>query len=307
MGSPDSLHSINISVKILTYLLLGTSLVSAEPSFSKVQGKAYTLRSPAIREASGLICSPTDPSYFWIINDSGGTNEIHLNNTDGTSRGSVAITGAKNKDWEDLASFTLDRKPYLLIADTGDNFSRRPSYTFYIVREPSLPAEGKSISGEAPLAWKISFTLPEGAPADIEAIAVNEEAGQILLLTKRLAPAILYTIPLAPQKEPQIAKKLCEVIIKAPALPLVPYRNQPTGMDISKDNSTAAVITYYGIFLFHRKASESWAEAFSNRPEGLGFLGLPQAESVAFSKDGKTLFAISEGAISPIMSWQLAD
>lgn len=242
-----------------------------------------------------------------MINDSGGTNEIHLANTDGTSRGSVAFTGSVNKDWEDLASFTLDGKPHLLIADTGDNAARRESYTFYIVEEPTLPSEGKSINGTIPLAWKTSFTLPQGASADIEAVAVDQEAGKILFLTKRLAPAILYSISLARRDEPQIAEKVCEVVINAPPLPLVPYRNQPTGMDISKGNSTAAVITYYGIFLFHKNEKESWAEAFPKRPQGLGFIGLPQAESVAFSTDGKMLYAISEGANSPIIRWKSVD
>lgn len=306
-SSPHSFHNISYFVKLPAILVLATFMVNAEPSFLKMQGETNTLKSPAIREASGLAGSPTDPDFFWIINDSGGSREIHLAKSDGTSCGSVSIKGADNRDWEDLASFTLDEKPHLLIADTGDNFARRGSYTFYIVEEPPLPSEGKSIDGEIPLAWKTSFTLPEGNSADIEAVAVDEEAGEILILTKRLEPAILYAISLAPQDEPQIAEKICEVIIKAPALPFAPYRNQPTGMDISKDNSAAAVITYYGIFLFHRNNPQSWKEAFSKRPQGLGFLGLAQAESVAFSKDGKNLYAISEGTNSPIIHWQAAD
>lgn len=281
--------------------------MNAEPLFKKIQGEAHTVKSRVIREASGLAGSPTDPDFLWIINDSGGSREIHLAKTDGTSCGSVSIKGAKNRDWEDLASFTLNGKPHLLIADTGDNFARRENYSFYIVEEPPLPSEGKSIHGEIPLAWKISFTLPEAASADIEAVAVDEQAGKIFLLTKRLAPAILYAISLAPKNEPKIAEKIGEVVIKAPTLPLVPYRNQPTGMDISKDNSTAAVITYYGIFLFPKNNPETWAEAFSKRPQGLGFLGLLQAESVAFSEDGKKLYAISEGVNSPILRWRIAE
>lgn len=75
-------------------------------------------------------------------------------------------------------------------------------------------------------------------------------------------------------------------------------------MDISTDNSTAAVITYYGIFLFHKSDQQTWAEAFSKRPEGLPYHGLRQAESVAFSKNSKSIYAISEGVNSPILRWQ---
>lgn len=288
-------------------LLLGTTLANAEPSFQRIEGKPETLRSPAIHEASGLACSPTDPSFLWIINDSGGTNKIHLTNTDGSLRGSVSIEGAVNKDWEDLASFSFRGKPHLLIADTGDNAAQRGSYTLYIVREPALPTDGKSLAGAIPLAWKRIFTLPGGVSADIESVAVDEKAGEILILTKRIKPAILFSIPLSPQITATIAEQVSKVIIKAPALPLVPFRNQPTGLDLASDSSTAAVITYYGIFLFHKKESETWQQAFSKRPESLGAHSLTQAESVAFSRDGKNLFAISEGVNSPIIHWRAVD
>lgn len=79
------------------------------------------IQSPAIKEASGLAISPTDAAFMWVINDSGAAPELHLAGTDGTDRGKVTLKGVKNIDWEDLASFTLDGKPYLLVADTGDN------------------------------------------------------------------------------------------------------------------------------------------------------------------------------------------
>ena len=41
--------------------------------------------------------------------------------TDGSDYGALTLRHASNYDWEDLAVFELDDKPYLLIADTGDN------------------------------------------------------------------------------------------------------------------------------------------------------------------------------------------
>ena len=299
--------TISLYPKILTLLLLASAPLKAEPSFTEIPGKRKNLQSPAIKEASGLACSPTDPSFLWVINDSGNTNKIHLINTDGTSRGSVSVKNVRNRDWEDLSSFSINGKPHLLIANTGDNAARQTTYTLHIVREPELPAHGRIIAGEVPLAWQVTFSLPGNTSADIEAVAVDQKAGEILFVTKRQKPAILYSVPLAPRKKPSIAKKICEVVIKAPALSLVPFRNQPSGMDISKDSSTAAIITYYGIFLFHRDDSQTWAEAFSKRPESLGAHHLPQAESVAFSPSGKNIYAISEGANTPIVIWQSAN
>ena len=70
------------------------------------------------------------------------------------------------------------------------------------------------------------------------------------------------------------------------------------------DGSLAAVITYYGVFLFPRKPDESWTEAFAKPPAVLPPHLLGQAEAVAFSKDGKSIHAISEGRNSPIVSYQ---
>jgi hypothetical protein len=39
----------------------------------------------------------------------------------GAALGQVSVNGARNRDWEDLAAFTHDGNPHLLIADTGDN------------------------------------------------------------------------------------------------------------------------------------------------------------------------------------------
>lgn len=74
-------------------------------------------------------------------------------------------------------------------------------------------------------------------------------------------------------------------------------------MDISSENHIAAVITYYGIFLFHRGETETWAQAFSKRPTSLPPHGLPQAESIALSRDAQSIFAISEGIKTPIIRW----
>ncbi|MES2440670.1 MAG: hypothetical protein V4584_16510, partial [Verrucomicrobiota bacterium] len=62
--------------------------------------------------------------------------------------------------------------------------------------------------------------------------------------------------------------------------------------------------TYYGVFLFPRQPKESWADAFSRQPTVLPPHSLGQAESVAFSKDGKTIYAVAEGRESTIKRYQ---
>ncbi|MBC7979631.1 MAG: hypothetical protein H7Y36_03605, partial [Armatimonadetes bacterium] len=170
---------------------------SAERAY-KLQPDREKILSPAITEASGLAVSPTNKDFLWVGNDSGGTPEIHLSRTNGTPHGAVIISGARNIDWEDLASFHLNGKSYLLIADTGDNNAARQTSSLYIVREPEISAEGKIISGKIPIAWEIVFSY-EGGPRDCEAVAVDPGSGKILLLSKRTEPPILYKLPLRPE------------------------------------------------------------------------------------------------------------
>ena len=282
--------------------IFAPSKSEAENMFTLAQDPPK-LASPAINEASGLAVSSMSDSFFWIINDSGGKPEIFLCNTDGTSRGAITIKGAKNRDWEDLSSFTVDGKPFLLVADTGDNQSQRDSVTLLIINEPSLPRVGQSVAGEVAVSWKIDFTFEYG-PRDCEAVAVDQKNEKIVLISKRTNPPQVYELPLRPGRGTQVAKKIGTARTIAPALSFIPFRNQPTGLDISSDGSTAAVVTYYGVFLFSRKDGREWHDAFAEEPQRIGSHSLAQAESVAFTKDGQVIFAVSEGVGSPVSTFR---
>lgn len=284
--------------------LLSTFTLAAEPAFV-LQPSDAKLTSPAVTEASGLAASPSAEGFLWMINDSGGTPEIHLAATDGTPRGSVAVVDAVNKDWEDLAAFTVDGNHCLIITDTGDNGSTRENCTLYIVREPTLPAEGETLSGKAPILWQITFTYEDG-PRDCESVAVDVENAKIILVSKRTEPPSVYELPLLPAKN-AIARRIGTTATKAPGLVSIPFANQPTGLDISACHRMAAIVTYHGVFLFRREAEETWTHAFAKNPESLGPHRLQQAEAVAFSRDGKSIFAISEKANSPVARYGATD
>ena len=279
---------------VSTLLTLSATAQSFERDPEKV-----ILRAPRITEASGIASSPSDPDLLWIINDSGGTAQLHLVGTDGTPRGTVTLQGAPNQDWEDLAAFEFRGKPYLLIADTGDNANSRGQSALHIVREPA--ATDPTV---AP-AWTIRFHYEDG-PRDCEAVAVDEKAGKIILISKRTKPPALYELPIRPAGGGvQTARKIgsiARVLPKGRSLNI--YGSQPTGLDISPDGTLAAVVTYCGTFLFPRQPRESWDSAFSKAPVILAPHRLGQAESVAFSRDGKSLRLVSEGARSPLVTYR---
>ncbi len=291
-------------MRSFAFSLLATATLTAEPAF-ELQPNDAKLTSPAVTEASGLAASPSAEGFLWMVNDSGGTPEIHLAAIDGTPRGAVTVADAVNKDWEDLAAFTVDGNHCLLIADTGDNGSARESCTLYIVREPGLPAEDETLTGKAQILWQITFTYEDG-PRDCESVAVDAENAKVILISKRSEPPEVYELPLLPAKN-AVARKIGTTATTAPGIVSMPFANQPTGLDISVDHRMAAIVTYHGVFLFRRGEEESWADAFAKKPESLGSHRLAQAESVAFSRDGKSIFAVSEKANSPIAHYGAED
>jgi hypothetical protein len=291
-------------MRVFAFSLLAIATLTAEPAFV-LQPSDAKLTSPAVTEASGLAASPSAEGFLWMVNDSGGTPEIHFAATDGTPRGSVTIDDAVNKDWEDLAAFTVDGNHCLLIADTGDNGSARETCTLYIVREPTLPAQGETLSGKAPILWQITFSYEDG-PRDCESVAVDVKGAKVILVSKRTEPPGVYELPLLPSKN-AIARKIGTTATKAPGIVSIPFANQPTGLDISACNRMAAIVTYYGVFLFRRGEKETWADAFGKNAEHLGAHGLQQGEAVAFSRDGKSIFAVSEKANSPIARYGAED
>lgn len=290
--------------RLLACLVIGILSETRAAEFQLTDQKHH-IQSPAINEASGLAVSPQNDNFLWTLNDSGGTPEIHLLNTDGADRGKVRISNTNNIDWEDIASFTLDGKSYLLIADTGDNNAVRKTCTLHILREPQLPADGEKIDGTVAADWHIDFTY-EGGPRDCESVAVDAAKEKIILISKRTKPPEVYELPLrAPEKRGVlVTSKIGLMAVDSPAGTLVPFGNQPVSLDLSEDRSAAAVVTYYGLFLFPRKPDETWAGALSHKPTSLGPHGLAQAESVAFSKDGKCIYVVSEGVGSPIKCYQ---
>ncbi len=264
-----------------------------------------TLQSPLVNEASGLAASTRNGRFLWIVNDSGSPAVLHLTDTEGANRGLVKVEDAENIDWEDLASFQSDGISYLLIADTGDNRATREVVTLYIVKEPVLPNAGEMIQSSVKPAWKIRFRFEKG-PRDCEAVAVDAKSGKVILISKRTTPPEIYELPLRPESASQIltAKKIGETAVSPPdgVLPL-PFIKQPTGLDLSADASEAAVITYYGIFVFSRHRKQNWSQAFAMKPMVLRPHGLQQAEAVSFSPDGNSIYAISEGKNSPLLRY----
>jgi len=265
------------------------------------------LENKKLDEASGISSSRIHNDVLWLLNDSGNKARIYAVGPDGSARGVFNIEGARNRDWEDMASFRLNNIPYLLIADTGDNNAVHKLNTLYIIKEPDVK---KSIGGKnrgIKVAGKIHFVFEDG-PRDCEAVAVDVAREKILLLTKRTVPPVLYELPLElnPGNNTLIAKRLTKVpTIPQPSKEEMQMERRfgihsawPTAMDISADGRVAVVLTYKNALLY--EYNTSWAITFTQKPKHINIPLLIQSESFCFASDGRTLYLTSEKQAAPL-------
>ena len=285
---------MRIIVTALCLVLLASCVAQ-----SSWDGAKARVADPLLKEASGLAVSPEDPQFLWALNDSGADAHLHLMGTNGADRGVLRLKGVRNADWEDLAAFRRQDRNYLLIADVGDNAAKRNHVTLHLVREPTLPVANVRMDRAMTPEWSMNFRYEDG-PRDCESVAVDVQAGKILLLSKRTRPPVLYELPLSAPKANEIltAKRLGTMTrLPLPKISLPhPHGSQPTAMDISPDGRKAAILTYRGVFLVSRPVDQSWQEAFQNKPQPIAAHSLPQAEALAFDRSGKFVYVTSEGS-----------
>lgn len=255
------------------------------------------LENHLLSEASGIARSSLNPGVFFAINDSNNGPEIFALGDDGRDLGFWTVDVARNLDWEDLASFTLDGEPYLLIADVGDNFRWRPVLELLVVREPDI--DELAMDEVIPVAWKIRFRYPDGY-RDSEAVAVDEQERAVYVISKRTIPAEVYRLPLESTQTLVTAERVA-------MLDSIPrpneqdmwedpcngdYRSMPTAFDINR--GVAAVVTYKDAYIYRRGYRESWAEAFIGLPERVSLPPVNAQEAGLLTKDGRYLYVTSE-------------
>lgn len=290
-------------------ILLPLALLLASPCLAARWGSAEIaglVTDKAMDEISGLAASRSHPGHYWAINDSGNTAQLHLMDGTGRHQGSVEVRGATNVDWEDLASFELDGRNYLLISDTGDNGGIRQDLALHVFEEPA------HLDQPATLAWTVRFRWPDG-PRDCEAAAVDPVRGEVLLVSKKRVPAELFRVPLARTGDMRVAEKIGTLtgidqpdagdLARSPLYGR--YRAQVTGADLSPNGRVLAVLNYRSIHFLVRGRDEDWTSALPRRLAHLALPWIPQAEAIAFSLDGQQLRVGSEQLPSPLVSYRV--
>ena len=291
--------------------LLLLALLSADASASRWSRAEYAgaFTDPELDEVSGLAASHAHPGIYWAENDGGNGPRLIAITPDGSRVAGFTIAGAENVDWEDLDSFQLNGKNYLLVADTGDNGGIRKTLVLYVIEEPARLHDGDTLRP----AWSIRFRWPDGA-RDCEASAVDAAAGEVFLISKKRVPPELFRVTLRPSPGVQTAQLVTTLdkIAQPTQTELREnpvygrYRSQISGADLSPNGRVLAVLNYHSIHLYVRSPRQDWAQAMRKAPGELALPWLPQAEGIAFSTDGRSLLIGSEQRPSPLLVFHIS-
>ena len=285
---------------VLALLFVSSVIYSQTIDYVLVQELAR-IPNPEINEISGVASSYHNPGTFWVHNDSGDTPRIFLVDQTGTTLTQGTVTGASANDWEDIASFQLNGKNYLIIADIGDNASARTQYSLYIIEEPNYSSSGANPSSY-PIQRRINFTYDTGAQ-NCESLAVDVQSGKILLVSKTsyggsLKIRYVHELPLSVDSGTVtlVAQKIQEFGTIAEAT---------TGMDISNNGRYAIIHTVLdGNFEFTRNTGETWATAFAKEPRRIGIPEDRGFEAVCYGTNGIDFYLMKEGLNSPILFYK---
>lgn len=274
------------------------------PQTTTTSRKLFRVEEKDLTECSGMAVSHRLKDCVWMHNDSGDFARLYLIGPNGKLRSRIEFPDMWPLDFEDMCSYRLDGKDWLLVGDTGDNqrdrAQKRGKPCLYVVEEPKLETLSKK-KKKKPVKIKlkprkIEFVYEDG-PQDCEAITVDTQSRTVMLVTKSLNPfrCKLYSLPLDPPKTKRDREKqlVAKIVTKVP-IPIA------TGMDMSPDGLQLLITTPTRGFLVSRpKTSEPWKAALNRKPVVLSLPRLRQSESCCFTADGGMLVS-SEGSNAPV-------
>jgi hypothetical protein len=253
-----------------------------------------TIKSDEINESSGLVQSRCNADVFWTHNDSGDGEFIYAISEKGERLGTWKVSGAKNNDWEDLATGKDSLgKCFLYVGDIGNNNQKKNQLTIYKVPEPQITDSDKASSKKNPLptepAEAIRFSYPDRI-YDAETLLVHPVSGDIYVLSKQLNGASQVF---------KITEKAENVgSVKVPAVP----NGFLTGGEISPDGMRIVICDYVAAYeISLPKNSKNFDDIWTQEPVKIELGEREQGEAVCYSADGRRIYATSEKKNSPLI------
>jgi hypothetical protein len=296
-----------ISLVLFIFVCFVFSLGFSEKSHPSPPAASYgeatqigTITTQSLAEISGMTPSRTARGRWWVHNDSGDKARIYLIDERGKLHGRFTVTGARNRDWEDMAGFVDgDKKPMLYLADFGDNARKRDDLTLYRVKEPALSKNGSKAvrDGATEPAAAFPFRYPDGRH-DAEALFVDPKNGRPYVITKTMSSlggVYRFPLPLRPKEKVTLEKVSGEAVDQISKLLMV------TGAAVSPGGSRVVIRTYFGAHEMMRAGgSGSFETIFKSQLQAIKIPLLRQGEAISYTLDGRSIVTTSEKIPAPI-------
>ncbi|MFC4013198.1 hypothetical protein ACFOY2_38640 [Nonomuraea purpurea] len=267
----------DVVVRVLAVALV-TGLPVAVPAYAAADEgpeKLFTFKDPAITESSGLAVSPTHDGIYYTHNDSSAAPTFYAVDKNGRTKATFQLGGAEARDWEAMAASKdpATGRGVLWFADIGDNLDGAwPDVSVYRVMEP------QTIRDATLPATRYRFRYADGA-RNAEGIMVHPKTGRLYVVSKEFAGSVYA----APKK---LRANKTNILRKVASAPIM-----ATDAAYAPDGSSYVIRTYFSATLY-RPSGEVISRV--SMPE------LKQAESIAYTLDGKALLTGSEGPRSPV-------
>ncbi|MCW2881907.1 MAG: hypothetical protein JWQ95_6007 [Sphaerisporangium sp.] len=250
---------------------------AAKPRSGAKDRLLFHFKDPRISESSGLAVSPTHKDVIYTHNDSGAGPQFYAVGPDGGTLAVFTLAGAAARDWEAMAASVdpATGQGVLWFADIGDNLNGAwPDYSIYKVTEP------KTMRDATLEATRYRFRYKDGG-RNAEGIMVHPATGRLYVVSKEFAGSI-YAAPV------KLRTDKVNILRRVGPAPIM-----ATDAAYAPDGSSFVIRTYFSASLYRAPG------------ELIGRVSMPslrQAESIAYTRDGKSLLTGSEGANSPVYS-----
>lgn len=243
---------------------------------------------PASSELSGIAASAQHTGVYYVHNDSGDSPRFFAIDDQGALRGTYRVTGAKARDWEDLAVGPCPEGSCVFLSDAGDNDSVRTDYVLYRVPEPAeLDIGTADVASVA-----IPFAYPDGSH-DCEALLVHPQTGRVVAVTKeKNGPSGVYVFPATLEAGVKVTLERAGQITIPEASPLV------TSGDVNPLGRGVLLRTYDRAFYFAGEPGQSTEEMLRSKPCLVPAATEAQGEAIAWQRSGAGWVTVSEGAAS---------
>jgi len=249
------------------------------------------VRSAAASELSGLVLSRTQPRVLWTHNDSGDRASLLAITPNGRVLADLAVTGAEQQDWEDIAT----AGGQLFVGDIGDNTASRPGVSVYRVPEPRLDAPAQAASVPA---TRLDLRYPDGA-RDAEALLRDPSSAALVIVTKSFGGDGGVYVAKSP------AAGTTTMLRRAGTLALGAGQAVTAG-DVSADGRTVVLRTYDRAYVWRRRGGEPLARVLLRRPcaARANLLREGQGETLALARDGRSFLTVPEGPTPAIRRYE---